>query len=233
MAILLCVQTPVRDRSTAPQSPWLVMSITAPEADEFYSPIGEPVNSSLPLNRRAFLHAALAATAVATGSGMACSRNPSPWRFFTLDEARTLAAMADQVIPPDQDPGASWAGVVNYIDLQLSGPFQNLQNTYRQGLTRVDESSRLLFGNPFPDIGVKQQAELLHRLENGTAPPAIWKQGSSAEFFALVLDHTMQGYYGDPRHGGNREGASWKMLGLPYPPIRGRQQNAPSKIAAS
>src|SRR5438477_5942931 len=171
MAILLCVQTPVRDRSTAPQSPWLVMSITAPEADEFYSPIGEPVNSSLPLNRRAFLHAALAATAVATGSGMACSRIPSPWRVFALDEARTLAAMADQVIPPDQDPGASWAGVVNYIDLQLCGPFQNLQNTYRQGLTRVDESSRLLFGNPFPDIDVKQQAELLHRLENGTAPP--------------------------------------------------------------
>jgi hypothetical protein len=22
---------------------------------------------------------------------------------------------------------------------------------------------------------------------------------------------------------------SWKMLGLPYPPIRGRQQNAPKK----
>jgi gluconate 2-dehydrogenase gamma chain len=32
----------------------------------------------------------------------------------------------------------------------------------------------------------------------------------------------MQGFYGDPRHGGNREGVSWKMLGLPYPPIRGR-----------
>ena len=45
---------------------------------------------------------------------------------------------------------------------------------------------------------------------------------SSSEFFAYVVDHTMQGYYGDPRHGGNREGASWKMLGLPYPPIRGR-----------
>jgi gluconate 2-dehydrogenase gamma chain len=39
----------------------------------------------------------------------------------------------------------------------------------------------------------------------------------------------MQGFYGDPRHGGNREGVSWKMLGLPYPPIRGRQQNAPKR----
>jgi gluconate 2-dehydrogenase gamma chain len=33
----------------------------------------------------------------------------------------------------------------------------------------------------------------------------------------------MQGFYGDPRHGGNREYASWRMLGVPVAPIRGRQ----------
>jgi hypothetical protein len=49
-----------------------------------------------------------------------------------------------------------------------------------------------------------------------------WCRISSQEFFCLAVDHTMQGFYGDPRHGGNREGASWKMLGIPYPPIRGR-----------
>jgi gluconate 2-dehydrogenase gamma chain len=32
----------------------------------------------------------------------------------------------------------------------------------------------------------------------------------------------MQGFYGDPRHGGNRDRVSWKMLGVPYPPVRGR-----------
>ncbi len=56
----------------------------------------------------------------------------------------------------------------------------------------------------------------------GKAPGALWKQLSSAEFFGYVVDHTMQGFYGDPRHGGNRDGVSWKMLNLPYPPIRGR-----------
>ena len=39
----------------------------------------------------------------------------------------------------------------------------------------------------------------------------------------LVLNHARQGFYGDPRHGGNRAMASWKMVGLPFPPVRGRQ----------
>jgi len=177
------------------------------------------VEASLKLNRRAFLQAALVAAA---GAGVACSTNGTPWRFFTVDEARTLAAISDQIVPPDQDPGAAWAGVVNYIDRQLCGPFQNLQPTYRRGIAGVDQSSLLLYGKQFADLDSPRLIDVLHRLEDGHAPGAIWKLGSSSEFFALLVDHTMQGYYGDPRHGGNREGASWKMLGLPYPPIRGR-----------
>ena len=177
------------------------------------------VEASLKLNRRAFLQAALIAAA---GAGVACTTNGTPWRFLTVDEAQTLAAISDQIIPPDQDPGAAWAGVVNYMDRQLCGPYQNLQQTYRRGIAGVDQSSRLIYGSVFADLDARAQIDLLHHLEEGKAPGAIWKHASSSEFFALLVDHTMQGYYGDPRHGGNREGASWKMLGLPYPPIRGR-----------
>jgi gluconate 2-dehydrogenase gamma chain len=179
------------------------------------------VQSSFRLNRRAFLQAALAATAAA-GTGVACSRNQTPWRFFRLDEARCLAAICDQIVPQDQDAGASWAGVVNFIDRQLCGPYESLKTTYRQGLAGVDESSRAVYGNVFADLDSFQEIDLLQKLEQGKASGDVWKQISSSEFFGHLVDHTMQGYYGDPRHGGNREGVSWKMLGLPYPPIRGR-----------
>ena len=180
------------------------------------------------LNRRAFLQAALTAAAAA-GTGVACSSNRSPWRFFTLDEARTLAGMVDQIIPPDQDAGAVWAGVVDYIDRQLCGPFQNLQNVYRRGLAGVDQSSQSLLGKVFADLDASQQIDLLHRMEEGKTQGSAWKQISPAEFFGTVVDHTMQGFYGDPRHGGNREGVSWRMLNLPYPPIRGRLRYEQSK----
>lgn len=184
------------------------------------------------LNRRAFLQAA-AAAAAAAGTSVACSRNRTPWRFFTIDEARALAAISDQIVPPDQDPGASWAGVVNYIDRQLCGPYRNLQMSYRLGLAGIDESSRALHGKLFADLETLQQIEILHLVEDNEAPGPIWKQISSAEFFDSVVDHTMQGFYGDPRHGGNREGVSWKMLNLPYPPIRGRLRPDEAKPKSS
>jgi len=173
------------------------------------------------LSRRKFLQAAMVAAAAA-GSGIGCVAGRSPWRFLSVDEARTLAAICDQIIPPDEHPGAAWAGVVNYIDRQLCGPLRRLQNSYRLGLAAIDTSSRALYGANFVVLAEARQVELLGLMEQGRASSEAWKQISSSEFFALLVDQTMQGFYGDPRHGGNREGTSWKMLGMPYPPIRGR-----------
>jgi gluconate 2-dehydrogenase gamma chain len=66
-------------------------------------------------------------------------------------------------------------------------------------------------------------------MEQGRAPGEAWKEIPSTKFFELLLQQTMQGFYGDPRHGGNREGTGWKVLGIPYPPIRGRQHYDVSK----
>ncbi len=162
------------------------------------------------------------AVAAATGTGVGCASRRSPWRFLTVDEARTLAAICDQIIPEDEDPGAAWAGVVNYIDRQLCGPLQHLRNSYRQGIAAVNNSSAALYGADFASLASAKQVELLTMMEQGRAPREIWTQISSQEYFALLVDQTMQGFYGDPRHGGNRDHISWKMLGVPYPPIRGR-----------
>ena len=42
--------------------------------------------------------------------------------------------------------------------------------------------------------------------------------GSSAQFFALVLNHTHQGTFGDPYYGGNANFVGWDLIG--YPGIR-------------
>jgi len=179
------------------------------------------VEPAYKLSRRKFLQAAMA-VAAATGSGVGCAGAEHPWRFLKVEEARTLAALCDQIIPADEDPGAAWAGVVNYIDRQLCGPLEHLRSAYRSGIAAVEKSSRALYGTDFAEATAAQQVELLTLMEQGRAPAAAWKEISSAEFLELLVDQTMQGFYGDPRHGGNREGVGWKMLGIPYPPIRGR-----------
>jgi len=175
------------------------------------------LNSIGSLRRRSLLGAGLVAAA---GTAISCTagRNASPWRFFTAAEARTLEAICAQLIPADRDPGAKEAGVVNYIDLQLSLRFGKHRLAYRQGLAAVDAASLARFGNPFVSLAPERQIEVLAAVER-----------DSKAFFDLLLAHTRQGFYGDPRHGGNRNMASWKMLGLPYPQVRGREHYGVAK----
>ena len=166
------------------------------------------------LRRRQFL--GMGAVATLGGSAVSCSKsNAGRWRFFTPAEALTADAVCEQIIPADQDPGAHDAGVVNYIDLQLTKHFRQHRQTYRKGLATVDAISQAKHGRRFVELPFAVQTQVLRDVQKQAKP-----------FFELILAHTMQGFYGDPRHGGNRDGVSFKMLALPYPPVRGRRKNA-------
>lgn len=159
------------------------------------------------MHRRSFLVAGLA------GSAISCARSKSPWRFFSVQEARTVEAVCAHIIPQDQDPGAVEAGVVVFIDRQLSGFYKPLRKTYRQGVAAIGQESVRAAGHAFADLPHASQLDLLRRIERN---PDI------KPFFNLLVAHAMQGFYGDPRHGGNQERVSWKMLGVASPPLRGR-----------
>jgi hypothetical protein len=80
--------------------------------------------------------------AIAGGGLVSCGRTgggPS-WRFFTAAEARTVNAICSQIIPADDFPGASEAGVVNFIDLQLTKHYKKHRDAYRRGIANVDET---------------------------------------------------------------------------------------------
>ena len=153
---------------------------------------------------------------------MSCIGTGTPRRCLSVDEARTLEAMCDRIIPADQDPGAAWAGVVTFIDRQLVGPYRRFRKTYKWGLAGTNGTSLAMFAKPFAGLTPQQKDTVLQSMDKGQARGEDWKQVSAKSFFDLVVTHTMQGFYGDPRHGGNRDRVSWKMLRLPYPPVRGR-----------
>src|SRR5579859_3708081 len=133
--------------------------------------------------------------------------------FLNPRHALILSSLCDQIIPADDFPGASQAGVVTYIDRQLARHYRIHQHVYRDGLEHADELSRQKFNHSFPEASASQQHDIVLVLEKENRP-----------FFDLLRQHTMEGYYGSPRHGGNREAVSWRMLGLDEPPLRGRPQ---------
>jgi gluconate 2-dehydrogenase gamma chain len=158
------------------------------------------------LTRRQFVAAsALGGAAVAVGCG---TNRRGGWEFLRDGQARTLAAIC---VPGDQFPSASQAGVLTFIDRQLVRHFRGHQDAYRDGLEQANAMSRKHFGRDLADASQEQQFALVSALEQEANP-----------FFELVRTHTLEGYYGSPRHGGNRDAASWRMLGLDEPPLRGR-----------
>jgi gluconate 2-dehydrogenase gamma chain len=108
----------------------------------------------------------------------------------------TLEAIADRLIPADaHGPGATQAGAVTYIERALQGPYAEHAATYAAGLAELDG---------FAELSEQEQDERLRAIE-GTA------------FFELVRAHVLEGMFGDPSYGGNRDGAGWRLLDYPGP----------------
>ena len=168
------------------------------------------------LGRRRFLQTAAVSGAAVTA--VSCGGSPSPWRTLTRAEAATLAALCDQIIPPDQDPGATAAGALEFLDRQLSGRYKRHRTLYREGLASLNELAAAAGAGPFERLTSPQQFNLLERIESGQTG----KGTAAAKLFPLAIAHVLQGYYGPPRHGGNRDAVSWKMVGLPARQTRGR-----------
>ena len=126
--------------------------------------------------------------------------------FDPLQRA-TLEAATGRIIPADRDPGALEAGVVDYIENTLATYEAEHVPLYVDGIQELDRLAGERFASEaFVQLRTEQQDQILAHLEEKRSP-----------FFALLLEHTMQGFYGDPRHGGNRDRVSWKMIGFPGP----------------
>jgi gluconate 2-dehydrogenase gamma chain len=178
----------------------------------FLCPLAEvqvkPKSAHASLTRRQFL---AAASMAGVGLAAGCSRGGSSWEALSAHEAQTLAALCDQIIPADDYPSASQAGVVTYIDHQLTRPYKRQLAAYAAGLQQADRLCSGQFGVNLAEASSEQQSATAHALEQ-----------RNRRFFELARAHTFEGYYGSPRHGGNRDAVSWRMLGLTEPPVRGR-----------
>lgn len=148
-------------------------------------------------DRRLFILSAAAAASLYSG----------PLLLFTTGEAKFMEALVDQIIPADDAPGAAQAGVVFYIDKQLSGPLQRFAPAYQRSIPLFQSACLEKTGKDFLALPFAGRTAFLQFIE-GRANPAL------ASFFSMVTDHAMQGFYGSPAHGGNLDSASWKMLDI-------------------
>jgi len=165
---------------------------------------------------------------------------------FSTHERATIEAASARIVPADEDAGALEAGVIEYIErllapddtdaevshkekkevanfilgsmggrteeqqatlFKLNGMGSRHRQTYLDGVVELDNLARELFGaESFCQSDEAQQDQILTALDERKDP-----------FFALLVTHTMEGFYGHPRHGGNKDSVGWKVLGYPGP----------------
>jgi gluconate 2-dehydrogenase gamma chain len=160
-----------------------------------------------------------------------------PLLTLTATEHAFFVAAADTIIPPDAlSPSGSDCGVANFIDRQLAGAYGTGARLYRQGpfpkgkpeqgyqlslnpreffragVASANEFTRKTYGKDFDRLNEEQRIAALKAMEEGKAE---FKGFGSAMFFNALLQITMEGFFADPIYGGNRDMASWKMVGYP------------------
>jgi len=171
---------------------------------------------------------------------------PDSYQILTAGEVAFLGAAADTMIPADElSPSASACGVVVYIDRQLAGaygagariysagPFQPAQpglgwqspvtplGFFRAGIAEADRWCKATYGHSLDHLHEPDRIAALKAMEKGEAD---FRGIASKTFFSEMLQLAMEGFFSDPIYGGNRDKASWRMIGYPGLPATYREK---------
>src|ERR1700723_2702710 len=158
--------------------------------------------------------------------------------FFNAAEWAFVLAACDRLIPADNiGPSALQAGVPEFIDRPMQTPYASgdiwymqgpfieaapqfgyqgrlaVKDILRVGIKGIDaHCARQFSGKCFAQLEHKDQEALLKSAESGKLE---LENISAKEFFNQLLAETRMGYFCDPKHGGNKNMAAWKMIGYP------------------
>ena len=169
------------------------------------------------LSRRSLLHAIVATLGaaalplsweeIAQAAHQAHAASPPPGEarlsFLSAAEAADVEAVAAQIVPTDDTPGAREAGVVYFIDRALATFLSRLAIDYRAQLTEF----QVTFRGRHPgaaSFGALPSAEQIDYLKTVDRTP----------FFDTTRLLTLLGMFSMPVYGGNRNGAGWKLIGF-------------------
>lgn len=128
---------------------------------------------------------------------------PGKFQFFSPEQAANVEAIAAQIIPTTDTPGAREARVIYFIDRVLVTLDKESQPKYVQGLKELQSKVQELVpgAGEFSALTSDQQVQVLTAIEK-------------TEFFEYVRYHTIVGFLADPQYGGNYKETGWKVIGF-------------------
>ena len=115
--------------------------------------------------------------------------------------ARILEAVADQIWPEDDTPGARELGAVHFMDFAVGGFMAGAWPMIEAGAREIDLTAQANEGMAFAELPFEAQTALL-------------KAHDASPFFGAVHFLTLMGCFSLPEYGGNIDGQGWAQLGF-------------------
>lgn len=123
---------------------------------------------------------------------------------LTADEALEFAAISARIIPTDETPGATEAGVIYFIDHVLGTTRTEALVPLREGLALLLAQAQSTYGiAKFSALQPEQQDALLTTIEDSS-------------FFGTMRYMTIAGMFSLPEYGGNRNHVGWELIGFEH-----------------
>lgn len=128
--------------------------------------------------------------------------NPREWS--------TLEAVCARILPTDDTPGATEAHVINFIDFQLTTPLvAPFLPAFRRLARMLHARARKAGVGSFAALPEATQDRLLENIQS-----AHVGRVSGARVFRALVSLVLEGTFGDPIYGGNRDKLGWKLIGF-------------------
>lgn len=137
-------------------------------------------------------------------------KTSGPGRVLSAEEWITMEAVCERIYPADKDPGATDANVVNYIDAQLQHlPVSSFVPVVKSVVRTLDRFAMLKARTRFAQLPVADQIAMIKKMEQSRAG-----RFAGARVMRILVAITLEGVFGDPVYGGNKDKVGWKHIGF-------------------
>lgn len=118
------------------------------------------------------------------------------WRALSASEARTVAIVAEHIIPRTDTPGATDANVTAFIDTMLADWYAPAEaQAFRTGLGELDARARALHNQAFMSCTGPQQIALVEAFDTAVTTMRTQRgTDANAHWFAVLKYLTVWGY---------------------------------------
>jgi gluconate 2-dehydrogenase subunit 3-like protein len=132
-----------------------------------------------------------------------------PIRFFTAEEARTMHAVVDRVLPQEDRTQERRISILPGIDERLyenrleGYRFEDMppdQEVYQIAARAFEEMAQVLHGRAFHELSVREQEEILSSIHQAKPQAAqqLWKQMNIERFWTMLVADVVSIYYAHP-----------------------------------